>query len=142
MKEKFSQDYPRFKTKIANFVLTQNFTDRCKEYEEYFEQMSSISPDDMKEYVQKSPTFLKARNKSLSMMENIVDIHRKLKELFELNEDELGLKYSYNLLEVDKEIAKLLQEAAFLLKEFEKVSQIGRDAIKKADDPFLSQVHQ
>lgn len=139
MKEKFSQEYPRFQAKIANFVLAQNFTQRCEEYEELFEQMSSISPDDMKEYVQKSPIFLKARNQSLSMMERIVEIHRSLKEIFELGEDELGAKYSYNLLEVDKDIAKMLQEAAYLLKEFERVSQAGRDAIKKADDPFLSQ---
>jgi len=139
MKEKFSQDYAKFQVKIANFVLSQNFTQRCEEYENLFNQMASISPDDMKEYIQKSPAFLDARNKSLSMMEKIVEIHRSLKELFELNENELGLKYSYNLNKVDEEIAQKLKEAAYLIHQFEKISEEGRKAIEIADNPFLSQ---
>ena len=139
MEEQFSKDYAKFQVKIANFVLTQNFTARCEEYENLFNQMASISPDDMKEYVQKSPAFLDARNKSLSLMERIVDIHRSLKEIFELNENELGLKYQYDLEKVDKEIAKKLQEAAYCLNEFETESKKGREAIEIADNPFFSQ---
>lgn len=139
MKEKFSEDYVKFQAKMANFVLTQNFTARCEEYENLFNQMASISPDDMKEYVQKSPAFLHARNKSLSLMENIVEIHRFLKTLFELSEDELGVKYGYNLQKVDREIADKLKEVSYLLHEYEKASQEGRKAIEIADNPFLSQ---
>jgi hypothetical protein len=139
MKDKFATDYVKFQAKIANFVLSQNFTARCEEYENLFNQMSSISPDDMKEYVQKSPAFLTARNKSLSIMEKIVEVHRSLKELFELSENELGLKYSYNLDKVDKEIADRLKEAAFLLHKYEEASKEGRKAIEIADNPFLAQ---
>lgn len=140
MQEQFSKDYVKFQVKIANFVLTQNFTARCEEYENLFNQMASISPDDMKQYIQKSPDFLVARNKSLSIMEKIVSLHKSLKEIFELNENQLGLRYQYNLEEVDKEIAEKLKEAAYLLHQFEKVSEDGRKAIEIADNPFLSQV--
>jgi len=139
MKEQFSNDYPKFQAKIANFVLSQNFTARCEEYENLFNQMSSISPDDMKEYAQKSPAFLDARNKSLAYMEKIVEIHRSLQELFEYNENELGLKYNYNLTKVDKEIAEKLKEAAYYLHKYEEASEEGRKAIEIADNPFLSQ---
>ncbi len=139
MQEQFSQDYIKFQAKIANFVRTQNFESRCEEYENLFNQMASISPDDMKEYIQKSPDFLDARNKSLSIMEKIVAIHRSLKELFELSENKLGVKYNYNLEKVDEEIASKLKEAAYLLHKFEQVSQQGRDAIEKANNPFLAQ---
>ncbi len=139
MKEEFSQDYIKFQAKIANFVLTQNFESRYEEYENLFNQMASISPDDMKDYIQKSPDFLDARNKSLSIMEKIVAMHRSLKELFELSENELGVKYDYDLKKVDEEIASKLKEAAYLLHKFEQVSQQGRDAIEKANNPFLAQ---
>lgn len=139
MKEQFSKDYVKFQAKTANFIMTQNFAARCEEYENLFNQMASISPDDMKEYVQKSPAFLKARNQSLSLMEKIVEIHRSLKEIFELSEDELGLKYNYKLESVDKEIGEKLKEAAFLLHQFEKASEEGRKAMEIADNPFLSQ---
>ncbi|WP_373004701.1 hypothetical protein [Sulfurimonas sp.] len=139
MKEQFSLDYAKFQVKMANFVLSQNFTARCEEYEKLFNQMSSVSPDDMKEYVQKSPAFLNARNRSISLMERIVEIHRSLKELFELSENELGLKYNYDLEKADKEIAEKLKEAAYLLHEYEKASKNGRKAIEKADNPFLAQ---
>ncbi|MBU0721770.1 hypothetical protein KJ877_10535 [bacterium] len=139
MKEQFSKEYAIFQAKIANFVLNQNFSARCEEYENLFNQMASISPDDMKEYIQKSPAFLKARNESLSLMERIVAIHRELKDLFELNENELGLKYSYNLDKADVEIAEKLKEAAFLLHKYEQASEAGRKAIEIADSPFLSQ---
>lgn len=139
MQAQFSNDYVKFQAKIANFILAQNFADRCEEYENLFNQMASISPDDMKEYIQKSPAFLQARNRSLSLMEKIVAIHRSLKELFELSEEELGVQCGYNLKKVDKEIAEKLQEAAYLLSEYEKASNEGRKAIEVADNPFLAQ---
>lgn len=139
MKEEFSKNYIKFQAKTANFILTQNFAQRCEEYENLFNQMASIAPDDMKEYIQKSPAFLHARNKSLSLMERIVAIHRSLKELFELSKDALGVKFGYDLAKVDEEIAKMLKEVSYLLHEYEKASHLGREAIKKADNPFLSQ---
>ncbi len=142
MKEKFSKDYPKFQAKIANFVLMQNFTSRYEEYENLFNQMASIAPEDMKEYIQKSPTFLVARNKSLALMERIVELHRSLKEIFELSELELGIKYNYNLDKIDKEIADILKESAFLLHKYEEVSQEGRRAIELANNPFSSQTLQ
>ncbi len=142
MKKQFSKDYIKFQAKIANFVVSQNFQARCQEYETLFNQMASISPDDMKEYIQRSPDFLDARNKSLSIMEKIVTIHRSLEELFELDEDNLGMKYNYDLTQVDKEIAEKLKEAAYLIHTYEKVSQEGREAIQKADNPFLAQALQ
>ncbi|MDD2904830.1 MAG: hypothetical protein WBK95_07285 [Sulfurimonas sp.] len=139
MKEKFSNEYPKFQAKIANFVLSQNFTARCEEYDELFNQMSSIAPDDMRVYAQKSPAFLDARNKSLSIMEQIVSIHRDLKNLFELNEDALGIAYNYDLEAVDKHIAEKLKQSAYLLHQYALVSEAGRKAIEIADNPFLAQ---
>ncbi|DAB29289.1 MAG TPA: hypothetical protein CFH84_10340 [Sulfurimonas sp. UBA12504] len=139
MKEKFSNEYPKFQAKIANFVLSQNFTARCKEYDVLFNQMSSIAPDDMRVYAQKSPAFLDARNKSLSIMEQIVSIHRDLKNLFELNKDALGLAYNYDLEAVDKHIAEKLKQSAYLLHQYALVSEAGRKAIEIADNPFLAQ---
>jgi Na+/phosphate symporter len=139
MKEKFSNEYPKFQAKIANFVLSQNFAARCEEYDELFNQMSSIAPDDMRVYAQKSPAFLDARNKSLSIMEQIVSIHRDLKNLFELNEDALGIAYNYDLEAVDKHIAEKLKQSAYLLHQYALVSEAGRKAIEIADNPFLAQ---
>jgi hypothetical protein len=139
MKEKFSNEYPKFQAKIANFVLSQNFTARCEEYDELFNQMSSIAPDDMRIYAQKSPAFLDARNKSLSIMEQIVSIHRDLKSLFELNEEAIGLAYNYDLPAVDKDIAEKLKHSAHLLHQYAIVSEAGRKAIEIADNPFLAQ---
>jgi len=139
MKEKYSNEYPKFQAKIANFVLSQNFTARLEEYEELFNQMSSISPDDMRMYAQKSPAFLDARNKSLSLMEQILTLHRELKTLFELNEHELGLRYNYSLETIDKEIADKLKRSAYLLHQYTTVSEAGRKAIEIADNPFLAQ---
>ena len=139
MKNKFSSEYPKFQAKIANFVLSNNFTARCEEYEHLFNQMSSISPDDMRTYAQKSPQFLDARNKSLSLMEQILTIHRELQKLFELSEDTLGLEYNYDLSSVDAVIAQKLKLSAYLLHQYEQASEAGRRAIEIADNPFLAQ---
>ncbi|MDY0121866.1 MAG: hypothetical protein RBR54_07965 [Sulfurimonas sp.] len=139
MKEKFAQEYPKFQVKIANFLMTQNFDARCEEYENLFNQMSSIAPDDMKVYVEKSPAFLEARNKSLAYMERIVELHRELKALFSLSQEALGEKYDYDLKEVDTLIAKKLQESAYFLKQYELSSEAGRKAIEVVNNPFLAQ---
>lgn len=139
MKEKFELEYPKFQVKIANFLMTQNFDARCEEYENLFNQMSSIAPDDMKVYVEKSPAFLQARNKSLAYMERIVELHRELKEIFSLDKDTLAKQYNYQLKEVDTLIAKKLQESAYLLKQYEESSEAGRKAIENVNNPFLAQ---
>lgn len=139
MKEKFLQDYPKFQLKIANFVLTQNFTVRCEEYENLFNQMASVSPDDMKEYIQKSPQFLEARNKSLSSMERIVAIHKELQTLFELSQEQLGARFEYNLEQVDAYIADKLKESGYLLTLYTQASEAGRKAIETLNNPFLAQ---
>ncbi len=135
--EQFSQEFPKFQLKINNFILNQNFTQKTKEYTEMFNQMASISPDDMKEYAQKSPAFLKARNESLELMERIVAIHLELQELFKMDEESLGKAYEHNLNAVDEKIAAKLKEAATLLHHFNIASEKGRKAIERADNPFL-----
>ena len=139
MKEKFAQEYPKFQVKIANFLMTHNFDARCEEYENLFSQISSVAPDDMKIYVEKSPAFLEARNKSLAYMERIVELHRELKTIFSLSEDALGEMYNYDLKELDALIAQKLQESAYFLKQYEDSSEAGRKAIEVVNNPFLAQ---
>ena len=139
MKEKFAAEYPKFQVKIANFLMTHNFDARCEEYEDLFKQMSSVAPDDMKVYIEKSPAFLEARNKSLAYMERVVELHRELKTLFMLDEENLGEKFHYDLKEVDSLIAKKLQESAYCLKQYELASEAGRKAIEVVNNPFLAQ---
>lgn len=139
MKEKFTQEYPKFQVKIANFLMTHNFDARCEEYENLFNQMASIAPDDMKMYVEKSPAFLDARNKSLAYMERIVELHRELQAIFSLQEEALGERYNYDLKEVDTLIAKKLQESAYFLGQYELASEAGRKAIEVVNNPFLAQ---
>jgi len=72
-------------------------------------------------------------------MERIVAIHKELDEIFEMDETTLGLKFKYNLNEVDELIGKKVKEAANLIHQFSIVSEEGRKAIEMVDDPFLSQ---
>lgn len=137
--ELFSQHFEKFQAKIHNFVLQNDFAGKTAEYTDLFNQMASVAPDDMKEYIQKSPIFLKARNESLSLMEKVVAIHKGLEELFKLDEEALAKSCNYDLNSVDERIAKDLKESANLLHKFNIVSEAGRAAIKKSDDPFLSQ---
>jgi hypothetical protein len=139
MKEQFLEDFPKFQVKIHNFVRDTNFAAKTQEYTELFDQMASVSPDDMKAYIQKSPTFLNARNKSLALMEQIVSLHRGLEELFRMDAETLGKKYDYDLAKVDRRIAQELKEAARLLHQFDLVSEEGRRAIEQVDSPFFSQ---
>jgi len=103
--------------------------------------MASIAPDDMKEYVERSPEFLKYRNKSLAMMERIVEIHNNLERIFKLDMSALELESKGDLKNIDAVIGKKVQEAAQLLHQFHEVSEKGRALIEKLDDPFLSQAH-
>lgn len=139
MQAQFSQEFPKFKAKIKNFITSTKFKEKSAEYEELFNQMASVAPDDMKHYIEKSPAFLQARNKSLAYMERIVAIHKELEEIFEMDEITLGLKFKYNLNEVDELIGRKVKEAANLVHQFGIVSEEGRKAIEMVDDPFLSQ---
>lgn len=139
IKEKFSEEFPKFQAKIHNFILQNDFAGKTAEYTDLFNQMASVAPDDMKEYIQKSPTFLKARNESLALMERVVSLHKGLEELFKLDEEGLAKSCNYDLNSVDERIAKDLKESANLLHRFNIVAEAGRAAIKKSDDPFLSQ---
>ncbi len=139
MNREFSEDFPRFKAKIHNFIVTQDFAGKVEQYDKLFNEMASIAPDDMKEYVQSSPSFLPLRNRSLQLMERITDLHNGLDALFKMDEQTLGKAYDYDLNKVDQKIAKDLKEAANLLHQFETVSEQGRQAMEKVDSPFFSQ---
>jgi len=139
MQEKFSNDFPKFKAKIQNFIAAQHFNTRLEHYNKLFDEMSSVAPDDMREYVEKAPKFLEARNKSLQIMERIVSIHSELDILFKMDEDTLGKNYSYDLAKVDQKIADSLKEAAYMIDQFQHFSEVGRKAIEQADSPFFSQ---
>ena len=139
-KETFSEDYKKFQVKIHKFVVEQNFADKVKQYTEYFDQMASLSPDDLKEFIQKSPTFLKARNQSMELMERIVATHHGLEEIFKMDEETLGKAYNYDLSKVDEKIAKDLKDAANMIYQFNIVSEQGRKEVEKINNPFLNQV--
>ena len=72
-------------------------------------------------------------------MERVVSLHKGLEELFKLDKDALAKSCNYDLNSVDERIAKDLKESANLLHRFNIVAEAGRAAIKKSDDPFLSQ---
>lgn len=139
MTSKFSEDFPKFKAKIHNFVVTQNFVAKVEYYDRLLHEMASVSPDDMKEYVERSPSFLTLRNQSIQIMEKVVDLHNGLDALFKMGEEELGKAYGYDLAKVDQKIAADLKEAARLIHEFTRVSEEGRRAIEQVDSPFFSQ---
>ncbi len=141
MSTQFEDDFKKFQLKIHNFVRDTNFQAKTQEYNELFNQMASIAPDDMKEYVERSPDFLKYRNKSLAMMERIVEIHNNLERIFKLDATALELECKGKLENIDAVIGKEVQEAAKLLHQFHDVSEKGRTLIEKLDDPFLSQAH-
>jgi hypothetical protein len=138
-KESFSQHYIKFQAKIKSFILSHDFAAKTTEYTNLFNQMASVAPDDMKEYIQKNPNFLKARNESLALMERIVEIHLGLSELFKMDEERLAQECHYKLSLIDERIATELKEAANLLHRFNIVSEAGRKTIKMIDNPFLAQ---
>jgi len=121
MHVQFSQAFLKFRAKIQRFIISANFKEKSAEYAKLFNRMASVTPDDMKHYIEKSPAFLNARNKSLACMERIVVIHKELEALFEMDEITV-LKYRYDLKGGDELIGKISKE--------------GRKAIALADDPF------
>lgn len=139
MNDTFHTDFPKFKAKIHNFVVSQNFVSKVEYYDRLLHEMASVSPDDMKSYVERSPSFLQLRNESMKLMERIVDLHQSLNEIFKMEEEELGKRYDYNLEHVDQTIAEQLKEAAALIHRFNIVSEKGRQAIEQVDSPFFSQ---
>lgn len=139
--EQFTQEYKKFQVKIHQFVVAQNFAAKTAQYVDLFNQMSSVAPDDMKEYIQKSPEFLAARNQSLELMERIVALHQGLEALFKMDEATLAKTYGFDLAKVDEKIASDIKSAAILLHQFNIVSERGRKAIERTDNPFFSQTH-
>jgi hypothetical protein len=139
MKETFTEEFPKFKAKIHNFVVSQNFVAKVEYYDRLLNEMASVSPDDMKTYVERSPSFLQLRNRSIQIMERIVDLHHGLDALFKMEAEELGNAYEWDLSRADKKIAADLQEAARLIHEFSVVSEQGRAAVEQVDSPFFSQ---
>jgi hypothetical protein len=139
MHEEFLKDFPKFQAKIKAFIQNTKFEARLEEYHSHFEQMMSISPDDMREYAEKSPKFLNARNRSLALMEQILEIHRDLEAIFAMDAETLGTTFDYDLKAVDLKIANDVKASAALLHQFEIESEKGRKAIEEANSPFLSQ---
>jgi 3-methyladenine DNA glycosylase Tag len=139
MQKEFIKDYPKFQAKIKAFIENTKFKERLEEYHSHFEQMLSISPDDMREYAERSPKFLDARNRSLALMERILEIHRNLEEIFAMDMTTLGETFKYDLKAIDQKIADDVKESAALLHQFEIESEKGRKAIEEADSPFFSQ---
>lgn len=139
MTKAFEEEFAKFQAKIQQFRQTQMFDQRKSEYEQMFNQMASVAPDDMKHYIEKSERFLPLRNRSLELMEQIVRIHSELAELFESDAEALGQKCDFQLEKIDREIAEKLKEVSKMLKEFEYLTEEGSKIIKIADDPFLSQ---
>jgi len=139
MKAQFAQDYPKFKKKIDSFVSHTKFEQRLEEYTTIFDQMASVSPDDMREFVERSPIFLKARNESMKLMEEIVSINLGLKEIFDLDQATLGKRCNYNLDIIDKKIADDMKRLAILLHHYEIASKKGREAMEAAQNPFFEQ---
>ncbi|MEA3418412.1 MAG: hypothetical protein U9Q90_03350 [Campylobacterota bacterium] len=139
MKTVFAEDYPKFKQKIDGFVNHTKFYDRFEEYTKIFDQMASVSPDDMREFIEKSPLFIKARNESMKLMEEIVSINLGLKEIFELDQASLGKRCNYDLEKIDQKIAGDIKRLAQLLHDYEIASEKGREAIEEAQDTFFEQ---
>jgi len=139
MKAQFAQDYPKFKKKIDSFISHTKFEKRLEEYTTIFDQMASVSPDDMREFIERSPLFIKARNESMKLMEEIVSINLGLKEIFELDQATLGKRCNYNLEIIDEKIADDMKRLTVLLHHYEIASEKGREAIEVAQNPFFQQ---
>jgi len=103
------------------------------------EQIRSSLPQQKERYLHVSPEFLQTTEKSLQAMERIVSLHNELDQIFNMDEEELGMFCDHDLKKVEHVIGKGLQEVATMLYQFEKVSQQGRKIIEVLEDPFLSQ---
>ena len=139
MSAEFSLAFPLFKEKLQEFTVSSSFGSKTKEYKRILEQIRSALPQQRELYLQKSPEFLQTVEKSLQAMEKIVSLHDELDQIFNMDEEELGMFCDHDLKKVEHVISKGLQEAANLLYEFEKISRQGRKMIEVLEDPFLSQ---
>ncbi len=139
MQDDFAQEYPEFRLRLDDFILSTFFHSKRKEYQDLAEQMSSVSDEQMKVFTQDIPEFMGIYEQSLSLIHEIVSLHQGLDEIFSMDEETLGSFCQYDLREVDKRVSKDLQEIALLLKQFEKVSEKGKKTLEHLNDPFLTE---
>lgn len=139
MNENFSKNFAEFKTKINDFLISTHFNSRLVQYEDMYNKTASVSTTDMKESIQNSPEFLHARQQSLDLMENIISLYKGLETIFNMDEETLGKFCQYDLNIIDQTVAKDLNEAASLLRQFDIASEKARKVIELIEDPFLSQ---
>lgn len=139
MQDDFAQEYPEFRLRLDDFILSTFFHSKRKEYQDLAEQMSSVSDEQMKVFTQDIPEFMGIYEQSLSLIHEIVSLHQGLDEIFSMDEETLGSFCQYDLREVDKRVSKDLQEIAVLLKQFEMVSEKGKKTLEHLNDPFLTE---
>lgn len=139
MQDDFAQEYPEFRLRLDDFILSTFFHSKRKEYQDLAEQMSSVSDEQMKVFTQDIPEFMGIYEQSLSLIHEIVSLHQGLDEIFSMDEETLGSFCQYDLREVDKRVSKDLQEIALLLKQFEMVSEKGKKTLEHLNDPFLTE---
>ncbi len=139
MQDDFAQEYPEFRLRLDDFILSTFFHSKLKEYQDLAEQMSSVSDEQMKVFTQDIPEFMGIYEQSLSLIHEIVSLHQGLDDIFSMDEKTLGSFCQYDLREVDKRVSKDLQEIALLLKQFEKVSEKGKKTLEHLNDPFLTE---
>lgn len=139
MQEKFRQEYPEFKLKINDFILSTFFHTKFKEYQDLAEQMSSVSGKQMSAFTQDIPEFIGIYEQSLSLLHKIISLHQGLDEIFSMDEKALGSFCTFDLRKVDKRVSKDLTEIASLLKQFEILSEKGKKTLEHLNDPFLTE---
>ncbi len=139
MQDDFAQEYPEFRLRLDDFILSTFFHSKRKEYQDLAEQMSSVSDEQMKVFTQDIPEFMGIYEQSLSLIHEIVSLHQGLDEIFSMDKKTLGGFCQYDLREVDKRVSKDLQEIALLLKQFEMVSEKGKKTLEHLNDPFLTE---
>lgn len=139
MSSEFPLAFPLFKEKLQAFIISSSFETKTQEYKTLLEKINSAMPQQREHYLERSPDYLQTVEKSLDAMQRIVSLHDELDQIFNMNEEELGIFCDYDLTKAEHVIGKGLQEVAYLLYEFEKVSRQGRKIIEVLEDPFSSQ---
>ena len=139
MSSEFSQNFPLFKEKLQDFIVSSSFDSKTQEYKIILEAIRSAFPQQREHYLHTSPDFLQTVEKSLFTMKRIVSLHDELDQIFKMDEETLGTFCDYDLAKAEQVIGKGLQEVANLLYEFENISRQGRKIIEVLEDPFLSQ---
>ena len=139
MQEKFRQEYPEFKLRLNDFILSTFFHTKFKEYQNLSEQMTSVSDEQIGTFTQDIPEFIGIYEQSLSLLNKIISLHQGLDDIFSMQEKELGSFCTYDLREVDKRVSKDLNKIASLLKQFEVVSEKGKKTLEHLNDPFLTE---